>query len=194
MLSSRLTLILGICLLAACATRYPVALDYDQQYAFTGKTTYALIQPEGIETVRNDLVRNRIETALQQQLAAQGLTPAEKDQAELWISYFATSERTQDIHAYNRYNSFFGYAHCYQCLYPMPLASTELTVVDYTEATLIIDIIDPASNTLKWRGSTTSKVTTSYADSLTVAERTERVNQAVAAILSRFPPQGSEAP
>ena len=116
-----------------------------------------------------------------------GWQKVERGKAALWISYFATSERQQDVRTYQRYNSFYGYARCYRCYYPVA-ATTEVQVVDYTEATLMVDVIDPASNTLKWRGSTSNKVTTSWADSMTVAERTERVNQAIAAILRQYPP------
>ncbi len=174
--------------LAACATHFQVATDYDDQYDFQGKTRYALITPEAIKTTRNDLLRNRIENALHQQLAERGFQQVDKDQASLWISYFATSEQQQDIRTYQRYNTFYGYASCYRCLYPAMPTTTDIQVIDYTEATLMLDIIDPATNTLKWRGSTSSKVTTSVADQMTVAERKAQVNQAVAAILQRFPP------
>ena len=176
-------------LVASCATHYSVATDYDDGYPFVGKTTYTLITPDSIKTTRNDLLRDRIETALHQQLQQRGFQQAEKDQAALWVSYFATAERQQYIRTYQRYNSFYGYARCYRCYYQVA-ATTEVQVVDYTEATLMVDVIDPASNTLKWRGSTSNKVTTSWADSMTVAERTERVNQAIAAIME---PNGEEA-
>ena len=183
----RLTLTFLMTLLVACATHYRVATDYDEHYTFAGKTTYALITPEAIQTTRNDLLRTRIETALHQQLQQRGWQKVERGKAALWISYFATSERQQDVRTYQRYNSFYGYARCYRCYYPVA-ATTEVQVVDYTEATLMVDVIDPASNTLKWRGSTSNKVTTSWADSMTVAERTERVNQAIAANLRQYPP------
>ncbi|RLU00717.1 DUF4136 domain-containing protein [Ketobacter sp.] len=183
----------GALSLAACATHYSVSTDYDDQYGFAGKTRYALITPEAIQTTRNDLLRNRIESALHQQLAARGFQRTDKAQADIWISYFATAEQQQDIRTYQSYNTYYGYARCYRCLYPAMPVTTDVQVIHYTEATLMIDIIDPSSNTLKWRGATSSKVTTSQADSMTVAERTEKVNQAIAAILERYPP-GTAAP
>ncbi|MCG8538261.1 MAG: DUF4136 domain-containing protein, partial [Pseudomonadales bacterium] len=62
----------------------------------------------------------------------------------------------------------------------------------YTEGTLIIDVIDPENNQLKWRGTTKSRITTSQADSLTVDERTEKVNAAVGAIMLEYPPQKAQ--
>lgn len=178
-----------ICLLlTACASQFPVATDFDEQYSFASKTRYAIIVPEDIKTTRNDLLRNRIENALRTELGNRGLQEVEKDQAELWVSYFATSEKQQDIRTWNNYNAYYGYARCYSCYYPVPMTTTEVQVVDYIESSLMVDFIDPASNTLKWRGSTRNKVTTSTADSMTVSERTELVNQAVSAILAQFPP------
>lgn len=179
-----------ICILSlsACASYYSVSTDYDEQYSFDGKTTYAVITPQQIKTTRNDLLRNRIESALAQQLDSRGFKQVDKDQAAIWISYFATAEQQQDIRTYQSYNSYYGYARCYRCIYPAMPVTTDVQVIHYTEATLIIDVIDPATNTLKWRGSTSSKVTTSVADSMSVAERTEQVNNAVAAILQRYPP------
>lgn len=174
--------------LNGCATHYPVSTDYDEQFSFQGKNTYALITPEAIKTTRNDLLRNRIEAALQQQLANRGFTQVKKEDAAIWISYFATTEKQRDIRTYQSYNTYYGYARCYRCVYPAFPATTDIQVINYTEASLLIDVIDPASNTLKWRGSTSSKVTTAVADNMSVEERTERVNQAVAAILEHYPP------
>lgn len=178
--------------LASCATHYSVSTDYDEQYAFAGKTTYALMTPESIKTARNDLLRNRIESAIHQQLAARGFQQVEKADASIWISYFATAEKQQDIRTYQTYNSYYGYARCYRCIYPVVPATTEVQVINYTEATLMLDFIDPTTNTLKWRGATSSKVTTATADSMSVAERTEKVNQAVAAILQKYPPGSAQ--
>ncbi len=184
----KLTLLIAALALSACSTSFRVSTDYDDQFSFNNKTSYALITPEAIQTTRNDLLKGRIENALQKQLALKGFTQVDKASADIWISYFATTEKQQDIRTYQRYNSFYGYARCYRCYYPAPVASTEVQVVDYTEASLIIDFIDPASNTLKWRGSTSSKVTTASADSMTVAERTEKIDRAVSAILQQYPP------
>lgn len=186
-----LTLLLGGLLLNACASGFRVSTDYDDQYNFKANTTYALITPESIQTARNDLLKNRIENALRQELAHKGFKEVDKASAAIWISYFATSEKQQDIHTYQRYNSFYGYARCYRCFYPVPVTTTDVHVVNYTEASLIIDMVDPVSNTLKWRGSTTSKVTTAAADNMTVAERTAQINGAVSAILEQYPPAQS---
>jgi hypothetical protein len=194
MLKHALPAILISLLLSGCATQFPVATDYDAQYSFADKTRYAIIIPDDIKTTRNDLLRKRIEQALHRELQNRGWQETDQDQAQIWVSYFATSEKQQDIRTWNNYNAYYGYARCYRCYYPAPMATTEVQVVDYIESSLLVDMIDPTSNTLKWRGSTRNKVTTSTADNMTVTERTERINNAVAAILAQFPPAPGAQP
>ena len=177
-------------LLSGCATYLNVATDYDDQFQFSGQSSYALIIPKDISNVRNDLLKNRIERALRNELQKKGLTETDKDNADIWVSYFATNEKQQDIRTYHSYNMFYGYSRCYRCIGPSPVFfDTEIDIENYTEGTLMIDIISPKDNKLKWRGTTRSRMTTSAADSLSVEERTAKVNGAVAAILGKYPPQ-----
>lgn len=186
-------LVLGLALiLSACATSFKVATDYDEKFDFNNKQTYALIYPKDIQTTRNDLIKNRIEKALRNELKQKGFSETDKNQASIWISYFTTTEKQQDIRTYQNYNHFYGYARCYRCVYPAPVMTTDVHVVNYTEGTLIIDVINPENNQLKWRGTTKSRITTSQADSLTVDERTEKVNAAVGAIMLEYPPKKAQ--
>ena len=61
---------------------------------------------------------------------------------------------------------------------------SETRVSEYTQGTLIIDIVDAASNELVWRGSTEGRVR----EKKTPEEREKRIRDAVAAILAEFPP------
>ena len=175
--------------LGGCTTALNVSTDYDDQYDFQSQSSYALIQPEKIDNAPNDLAKKRIETALTKHLALKNLTVAEKDLADVWVSYFATSEKQQDVQTFRNYNHVYGYANCYRCYRPVfPVMTTEVYVTDYTEGTLIIDIIDPKSKNLKWRGVTRSKMTSSHADSMTVEERIQAIDEAVETILKQYPP------
>lgn len=179
--------------LGGCATPLQVATDYDDTYSFKGKQTYALTLPDKMETIRNDLTRSRIEAALRQQLKDKGFTEAEKADADIWISYFGTAKEEQDYRTYTDYNMFWGYSACYRCYYPAGPAMSTTQVIHYTRGTLMIDFIDPATNKLKWRGTTSSKITTSEADNMSVDERKARINDAVTAILNRYPPAPADS-
>jgi len=54
----------------------------------------------------------------------------------------------------------------------------------YDEGTVVLDIIDPKTRNLVWRGSAQSRVD----DGDTPEERDARVNEAYRRILERFPP------
>ncbi len=176
-------------LLVACATHYPVSVDYDNQYPFAELGSYALIEPDGIKTTRDDLLKGRVKEAIQQQMEAKGWQSVAQGSASIWISFFVTNQSKQDVRTYQTYNSYYGYSRCYLCAHTMtPLLATDTYVVDYAEKTLVIDFVDPQTNTLKWRGKTRTRIAQQAEDNLSVTERIERVNAAVAAILSRFPP------
>ena len=182
-------LLLLIWQLGGCTTPLKVSTDYDDQFDFKSQSSYALIQPEKIENAPNDLTKQRIESALKNALDIKGLTLTKKDQADIWVSYFATSEKQQDVQTFHNYNHFYGYANCFRCYQPIfPVMTTEVYVTDYTEGTLMVDFIDPKSNTLKWRGMTKSKIATSRADEMTVDERIQTINEAVNVILNQYPP------
>ncbi|MBV1915824.1 MAG: DUF4136 domain-containing protein [Pseudomonadales bacterium] len=185
-LMSYLCLSLSI-FLAGCVTTYKVATDYDEKFDFKDKHTYALMAPENVKIAHNDLVKERIEMALHSQLKANGLTQVDKESADIWISYFGSNERQTDINSYEQYNGFYGYNRCYRCVYTAPMTTTSVQTVNYVEGTLMVDFIDPATKKLKWRGSTSSRATTSKAAEMTLEERDENVNAAVSAILAEYP-------
>ena len=72
---------------------------------------------------------------------------------------------------------------------PMPSAgSTSVPVMvtrQYREGTLILDIVDPGSDTVVWRGSAQAQL----AGSGEPQTRQARIQTAVRRILERFPPQ-----
>ena len=174
-------------LMTGCVTTYKVATDYDDQFDFENKKTYTLMAPEGVKIAHNALVKERIEMALHTQLKAHGLTEVDKESADIWISYFGSNERQTDINSYEQYNGFYGYNRCYRCVYTAIPTTTTVQTVNYVEGTLMIDFIDPATKKLKWRGSTSSRATTSSAAEMTLEDRDENVNGAVEAILAEYP-------
>ena len=62
--------------------------------------------------------------------------------------------------------------------------STSTTVSEYQEGTLLIDMIDPSSKQLVWRGSGQARIRQSSSPE----EREKRIGEAVQQILEDFPP------
>ena len=172
--------------MAGCSTTPRVAVDYDTSYSFADKRSYAFVEAPA-SAGGDDLLKQRLISALSTELTARGWRQVAKDEAQLWLSFVVTSESKQDVRMYQSYNAFFAYHRCYLCD-PSPIWLTDAYVVDYEEKTLTVDFIDPASNSLKWRGHTRSSLSEDEEIRLTVAERVARANEAVAAVLAHFPP------
>lgn len=178
-------LVLSSVLLSNCATRFDVGTDFDQSFNFSDIQTFAVVTPANIDTMVDDLAQERVEMALNEQLEARGYERTSPDQADVLVSYFSTTQNGTDIQVYQSYNSYYHYNRCYRCV-GMP--STQVRTVNYTQGMLLIDIVEPSTETLKWRGQTTARFSTRSAATMTAADRDELVNSAVLAILNNFPP------
>ena len=176
---SHLFSLLSVLLLVGCESTPKVGVDYNPQYAFAGKTRFAVVRPES--TGANDLVSQRLAREIENSLEAKGYTIVAPPQAELFVSFYVTTQNKVDVRTYN---SGYGYRHCWDPLRCAAWARPEVDVKYYNEGSLLIDVIDPASKTLEWRG-TTSKRLPSKASP---AERDKLANEVVGAILAQYPP------
>jgi hypothetical protein len=63
--------------------------------------------------------------------------------------------------------------------------ASDVRLSRYEEGTLMLDVIDNASNELVWRGAAQARIDPNRSPQ----ERTELINRAVREILDRFPPR-----
>jgi Domain of unknown function (DUF4136) len=166
-------------LLAGCETTPKVGVDYNPQYVFAGKTRFAVVRPTG--PGMNDLMVQRLGGAIESALAARGYRIVPAAQADMLVSFFVTSQNKADVHTYN---TGFAYRRCWDPLRCAGWASPEVDVRYYTEGTLLIDFIDPASKTLEWRGTTSKRLASKPSPS----ERDELAKEVVDAIIAQYPP------
>ncbi|GAB1257532.1 hypothetical protein NBRC116494_20340 [Aurantivibrio plasticivorans] len=182
-----------LCIGVAGCTSMRVATDYDIAYSFVGKKTFALVSPNEHAMESDDLIKARIERAIVRELEAKGMQSVAEGEADLIVSYLSTSEREKDIRTYRNYNDYYGYRTCYRCYDPrwsVFNTTTEVRTVEYIEGVLMIDFIDPETQVLKWRGQTKARFTPREVSRMSPQEKTELVNEAVAIVLSEFPPSG----
>ena len=165
--------VVALAILASACTSYRVRVDYDPATQFDGLRTYRWmeIQPLGDPRVDNALLRKRIVGAVDAELAKRGLSQSAAD-PDLLVVYHAAVSRQIDIETYSR---DYGYRR---------RAYTDTYVREYDVGMLIIDLIQPDTNQLVWRGSGQARLH----ERATPAEREQRVRAAVAAILEKFPP------
>ncbi len=120
-----------------------------------------------------------IRGAIDNQLAARGFTKVEGDDADFRVSYIlADAGRVE----YNVVNPWYGYGAWYGARMG---AGNPGSNTQWDQGTLAIDIVDGRRGELVYRAVGQAEITTD----LSPANRIERVNTAVIALLKSFPPR-----
>jgi hypothetical protein len=112
------------------------------------------------------LLDKRIRRATNRELSAKGLTLRESGPADLLIVYYVSIRNKLDVYpAYGYWRPWGRRVH----------------VHSYREGTLVLDLVDPALDQMVWRGWASGVV--GHPE-----ESEERIGEAVAEILQRYPP------
>ena len=134
----------GLALLFATASfAQQVKTDYDRSANFSQYKTYSW---EKVQT-QDPLWVDRIKEAVNATLAAKGLTPVESG-GDIAI---VAMETTQNQRTLNTFYDGFGGGWRWRGFGGMGTATT--TVDNYKVGTLVVDLFDPQTKTLIWRGS-----------------------------------------
>jgi len=180
--------LLSLLTLVACSG-VQVNSDYDTSRKFSDLKTYAWMKPKQEVVidplVHNDLMQRRVERAVEQSLAAQGFVKATGEQsADFLVTYYVSAETKLSI---SSFHSDFGYYPCWGGCYRYGMGygmNQDVNVRQYKEGTFMLDIVDPASSELMWRGAAGKRLSTG-----TPEERDTYVNEIVSSILAKFPPK-----
>lgn len=196
-MSTKLKVLLAgavMALLAACAG-LPVSVDYDPAANFSTLQRYAWvpITTEARSMLRNDLMDARVRRAVNEQLAARGMALVDDPaQADFLVNWYAESQEKIDI---DTFYSNFGYYPCWHCYgpygyggYGYPGWGNEVRVRQYTEGSLMLDMVRPDDKRLFWRGVVSRRLP----NFKTPQERDLYITELVSALLAKFPP-GSQA-
>jgi len=180
MARTRTLLVLALALLPLGCSSFRVDHDYDPRVDFTRLHTYAWL-PHSVEqsdpSIDTDLLRVRVQRAVDTALETKGFTPAPAGTAPDFLA---------DYHVYTKekvdlvtFPSTWGYGPGWY--WGM---GTEVQSREYTQGTLVIDFVDGAKKQLLWRGAASAEITRSRSPE----ERAARVDEAVQEILAPFPP------
>jgi hypothetical protein len=152
-----ITLLLIITVLAACASTPDITVDYSPEFHSENISSYYLVPRKDY----GNLSDQRIVASINRQLAARGLTAKPQDQAEVWISYHIVTRDRTKVTSYNTMNSYGGYRHGYGSYYGGGWGvSPDVRVRQYTDGTLLMDIINPTTKQTVWRGTGTANIST----------------------------------
>ena len=158
--------------------------DYDPEFDFSTlkKFRFATAEESSKKDLlaANPLLRKRLQMAVKQTLESKGYQFVEGGGADFVVNLMAgTQEKTRVSSSPNVY---YGYGYGYWGGY---YGGSNVTVTNYTEGTLLVDVIDTKKNQLVWRGVLQDVIDNT---ATTHEEKVEYLNHIVSKVLEDFPP------
>jgi hypothetical protein len=170
--------ILGLTFGASACHRYEVRTVTAPDASFAGRRTFRILPvptysgTTGLSNTDpmlvNSITYQALRDAVRQEFEARGYRYS-PDRADLDVAYYASAQPRMDIRTFNYGYDWRGF----------PIAATE--VYTYEEGTVIVDVIDPATRRLMWRGQARAAVSTNPDDFI------KELRKAVHEILEKFP-------
>ena len=152
--------------------------DYDPSADFASYNTFSIYDGaiEGSELESAPLVKKRVLEAIANEMQKKGFAKDNSGSGDLIVYTQAGTAEKMNVNDYGYgYGSWWG---------PYPYGRN-IDVSYYTQGSLIIDLVDNAKDELIWRGIGTAVVQ----DRGTPEERQKFIDEAVAKILSQYPPE-----
>lgn len=130
---------------ASCAATMRVSSHVERGLDFRQYQTYDWGPADALPTGdprldRNPFFKDRLQGAVERELALKGLEPARSAGPDLLVHYHANISKRIDV---NRADRAYGYCVSDDC---------PVGVIEYEAGTLVLDIIDTRTNRLIWRG------------------------------------------
>jgi len=170
-----LAIVLAPTLAAAQKTSY----DYNKSTDFTTFKTYAL--KDGTK-VGQQLIDDRIVSAIETELAAKGFTKS--DNPDVFVVYHMAFDTQKDISTYSSgYGGYGAYGWGWGGGWAGGTTSTQ--VRDILMGTLVIDVADAKKSQVAWRGMGVKEVKTQAKPE----QRDKSINEAVKKIFKNYPPK-----
>jgi hypothetical protein len=180
--STLLLLILG---LSACTT-FNVKIDHDPTADFTAIKKFAFVGLPDAEKggfYDNSLMHKRIESAVARELTGKGLQHVNlNQQPDVLVYYWYSAKEKQQIQSTGPTGGAYGYGGRYG--WGAGYGGT-VTTYEYTEGTLVLDLVEPTKKELIWRATIVGTLQD------TPKENIELGNKAIAKAFASYPPKGN---
>jgi hypothetical protein len=177
---------------AACAPSPKIGYDFDRGVDFSVYHTYAWLSADqertGDRRADSSTVDMRIRIAVGTQLRLKGYQALPEGTPDFYVAYhIGLKDSAPSISTQYYSDGMAGHAFAHSA--DSRSAGTSTATVNeppsYLTGSLLIDIVDAASQKLVWRGTAAGEVD----PGLTSGQRDERTKAIVHSILSHFPPQ-----
>jgi hypothetical protein len=172
-------LLLAAAVVGGCST-IEVSSDYDPGADLSRLESYGWLPdpspPAGDSRLDSSLLDARVRNVVDTQLAKRGYRQAPPEEADFLVTYHAALEKKIDV---DTIYSSYGYGG------GGSVVESEAVKREYERGTLLLDVVDPKTRQLLWRGSASAEIGPDDAPE----ERRKRTEKAVASMLERFPPR-----
>ena len=180
--------VLFIAAVAASCSSIRVDADYDEAVDFTHYKTYGYLK-DGVDKAEiSDLDKKRILKAVDAELQKKGFTKSEKP--DVLVNIFTKANKEVNVNqgfGYGGYGygwgGYGGWGPGWGWGGPWGYGGGYNAVSTHTEGTLYIDVIDASKKELVWQGVGSGVLTQDR------NKKQERINEFVAEIIAKFPPQ-----
>ncbi|MEP1473148.1 MAG: DUF4136 domain-containing protein [Halieaceae bacterium] len=170
-----------LALVTACATPLEATTDFDRSFDFNGvqKIAFTPVNRMDASAIRiSDMQISRVNEALADELRRKGMQVVDNaSDADMLLTWHLVTQERTDVRTYNSMSTY----NCWRC---GPSVS-DVSVRQYTQGTLIVDLIDPMRNQSAWRAIIESRLSSKPSPEDAAEKRTE----AARAIFAEFPPR-----
>ena len=183
-------LICSIFLLSACSdNKLSVRTEY-KHVAFDSFKTYRWYEKSGFDKkgMATEITYDYIKQAIDKELKAKQLSQVTEGAVDFYVNMTVTAEMRVDIKNTQVYSGVGGgYNFNRDTGFQSTLSTEQQTdYIYYRDGTLLVDIIDPSSDKLIWRGVANKRLPKDK--QLSQKKREKLIDQAVSAVLADFPP------
>jgi Domain of unknown function (DUF4136) len=165
-----------------CEPSLKVSSDFDKSADFTRYKTFSLYKAENINEQISQLNQDRIKNAIRSEMVKKGFQETNSS-PDLLVNPVAIFK---DKVAVSSTTNYYGYGGVYRPYYYSGFGggygTTSYNVDHYKDGSLIIDIVDAATEKLLWQGIGNREIDGPVKDPDT------RIPQAIASIMADFPP------
>lgn len=176
-----------------------LSTDYDPSIDFSAFKTYSWHSGNEYNSASlqylDNIMDQRIRSTIDEQLQKKGYRKVGSMEANFWVNYSVVVKERADIRTYNNYGGMYpgfgfrgGYGYGGRPMMGMGMSTSNTQINYFKQGTLIIDVINPATNQLIWRGAADGRLPKTSdrqkSDELAI--------KYVTRILSDFPPKKNQ--
>jgi hypothetical protein len=167
--------------IAACGPS--ISTDYNSTVPLTQFHTFAMVsQPD---SVSHQLVDQRVAQAVQSQLTAKGLTPADRANADLYVGYGVVDRTRKEVYSTADnwgWGGGWGWRyHRWGVAWPI---TTRRQVETYTDGTVVVNLVDAKTHQVVWQSEAAHVLTLPVSNPTSA---THAIDGAVSSMFSKYP-------